>query len=82
MTLVGHLHDARLQSELDTYWKDKRFEYSGTNIIYRGYHITLNADEDDGKWIIWKYTHTGNNITRIQGPVVGPWTNRDSLLWE
>ena len=63
------------------YWKEQRYEFSGNNPIYKGLHTTIGAATSNTNWYIWKFTFTGNNPTRIQGPIVGSWDNRASLGW-
>ena len=67
---------------LDAYWAIKLFDYvGGVNIIYQGTHYIHKASADDPNWAVWKYTYSGNNITQIEGPLTGSWTNRATLGW-
>ena len=60
---------------------DTRFEYSSGDLIYKGLHATHKAATSATDWIIWKYSWTGIDITRIEGPLTGAWDNRSSLGW-
>ena len=64
-----------------TYWKDKRFDYSGADLIYMGVNRDQNASSGDPNWHIWKLTWSGTSLGRIQGPIIGSWDNRASLGW-
>ena len=64
-----------------TYWRDVRMEYSDGNIAYKGTHRQNNAGTDETTWVITKYTWSGSDIVRIQGPLLGSWDNRASLGW-
>ena len=63
------------------YWRDKRMEFTSGNLIYKGTHRQNKADTADTLWAITKYTWTGTDLTRIQGPLPGAWDNRESLDW-
>jgi hypothetical protein len=66
----------------NTYWKDKRFDYAGgSNIIYMGVNSVSNADAGASTWFIYKLTYSGSDVTRVQGPLEGSWSNRASLSW-
>jgi hypothetical protein len=55
--------------------KRRKFDYSGSDIIYVGEHAQLNPDEDDNDWILRKFTYDGSDITDEQIKE-GSWTNR------
>jgi hypothetical protein len=55
--------------------KCTKFDYSGTNIIYRGQHHNLNPDDDDDDWILTQYTYVVDDVT-LQKKKEGSWTNR------
>ena len=65
------------------YWKDKQYEYDESgNCIYKGFHTTVNAGADTAGRYIWKYTYDVNGYsTRVQGPLIGTWTNKANLGW-
>lgn len=63
------------------YWKDKRFAYSGTDLIYIGVTRHQNAGTNENKWLVWKLTWSGTNLERLQGPFEGTWDNRAGLGW-
>jgi hypothetical protein len=60
---------------------DTRMEYSSNDIIYKGIHATHKAATSNASWLIWKYTWSGDDLTRIEGPLEGAWDNRGSLAW-
>jgi hypothetical protein len=65
----------------NAYWKDKRFDYSGSDLIYMGVSRTENANTGHSVWNIWKLTWNGENLERFQGPLEGSWDNRAGLGW-
>ena len=65
----------------DGYWKDQRLEYSGGDLVYKGFNTTHKAAVGATTWYIWKYTWVGNDCTRIEGPLVGAWSNNSGLSW-
>lgn len=65
----------------NTYWKDKRFDYSGSDLIYMGVNRDKNADTGVPTWHIWKLTWNGENLERFQGPLDGSWDGRAALGW-
>lgn len=66
---------------VEYYWKDKRYEYSGDDLLYRGHHKTHKAATSDDQWHVWKFTYSSGDITRIEGPIVGVWNDRATLSW-
>lgn len=62
---------------------DKRFEYSGSNVIYMGKStVHKAATSEDHLWDIYKFTwDLSGNCTRIEGPIRGNWTDRAALGW-
>ena len=60
---------------------DTRMEYSSGDIIYKGIHATHKAAASNASWLIWKYTWTGDDLTRIEGPLEGTWDGRAGLAW-
>lgn len=60
---------------------DRRFAYTSGQLNYIGRHPNSNVPTSNPHWLIWKVTWSGNNITRIQGPLEGKWDNRASLAW-
>ena len=66
----------------ETFWLDKRREWTGVNLIYEGWHTVNKAATSDANWRIKKYTWDGNGLnTREQGPVVGAWDDRATASW-
>jgi hypothetical protein len=53
----------------ESYVGDMKFrgEYSGSNLIYKGY-AKPGADESDEVWQIAEITYSGSNITEINWP--------------
>lgn len=60
---------------------DTRFEWSSGNLIFKGIHATHKALTSDTHWLIWKYSYSGDDMVRIEGPLEGAWDNRASLGW-
>ena len=60
---------------------DTRMTYSSGDLQYKGIHATHKAATSDTSWLIWKYTWTASDLTRIEGPLEGSWDNRASLDW-
>lgn len=50
-------------------------------LTYKGIHATHKAATSDTSWLIWKYTWTSANVTRIEGPLEGSWDGRAALAW-
>ena len=63
------------------YWKDQRFDYGSGDLDYKGIHFMHDAGGTDESWHIWKYSWSGGNLVRIEGPLVGTWTGRAALGW-
>ena len=57
------------------------FEYSGSDMIYRGINITHKAATSATNWVVWKYTYTTSLLVKIEGPLVGSWDGRAALDW-
>jgi hypothetical protein len=60
---------------------DTRMEYSANDLIFKGIHATHKALTSDVNWLVWKYTWSGEDLVRIEGPLEGSWDNRGSLGW-
>lgn len=68
---------------LNSYWKQKRFAYDGSgNIEYIGFHDKHSAETSDKRWVVWKLTYTGDDITLIEGPLTDIWDNHAALDWK
>jgi len=66
----------------DFMWLDQRMDYTSGDLDYRGITEAHKASEGASVWWIWKYTwDAGSNCTRIEGPLLGSWTDRASLAW-
>lgn len=66
---------------LSSYWKQKRFAYTGSDLTYFGFHYLADASTSDSDWSVWKLTYTGDDLTLIEGPLSGSWDDRTSLDW-
>ena len=63
-------------------WLARRYDYTSGNIDYMGKHLEVDAAASDDSWYIWKYTYDGSdNLTLMQGPLVGSWDGRAGLGW-
>ena len=58
-----------------------KIEYSDGDLIYLGKHHIHRAATNDSGWSISKFTWSGGNIIRDEGPLKGAWDNRASLNW-
>ena len=56
-------------------------EYSGSDMVYRGTHITHKAATSLAGWVVYKYTYVTGDLTKIEGPLVGTWDGRAALDW-
>jgi len=65
----------------NTYWRDVRLEYTNNQVIYKGSHRKNTAATSDAAWTIVKYTWSGSDLIRIQGPILGAWDDRATLGW-
>jgi YD repeat-containing protein len=80
--ILGYIRDRLTIAVLDGIWHDQQFEYSGSNMIYRGVHEMHNIGDTDPDWEVWKYTwDASNNLTRIEGPIHGKWSDRLTMDW-
>lgn len=62
--------------------QDQRLDWdSSGNLIYMGQNSVAGAAAADTEWRVSKFTWTGANLTRIEGPLVGSWTGRAALSW-
>jgi len=66
---------------VSNYWKDQRFDYTSGSLDYKGMNTTHKADTTATTWYIQKFTWAGDNIVRIEGPLVGSWDGRAALAW-
>lgn len=66
---------------LESYWRDQRLEYTSGLVDYIGRHHQHKAPTSNENWAIWKFTWTGSDCIRIEGPLTGAWDNRASLAW-
>jgi hypothetical protein len=78
---VGPLKKGHPQEDVLYEYHDKRYDWLTGKLRYEGRHHEHNASTKDKFWIIWKYTWSGNNKIREQGPVIGSWDGRFDLEW-
>ena len=80
--VMGFIRDRNTIAILGGIWHDERKDYDvGGNLIYRGVHEMHNIAVTDENWEVWKYTYTGSNVVRIEGPLRGTWDGRATLAW-
>lgn len=58
---------------------DIRFDADDSAPVYIGLNQMTDADENAISWIIYKFTYSGANVTRIQ-KAHGSWTDRATLF--
>jgi hypothetical protein len=63
------------------YWRQKKFDYTGSDLIYLGCNATSGEGTDVGTWVVWKFSYTGTDVTTIEGPLTGAWDDRATLDW-
>jgi hypothetical protein len=78
---VGGIRDRGTIVDLGAYWHDKRTEFIGGYLIYRGTHYNHDTATSNDEWEIWKYAYTDGYLVRIEGPLRGAWDLRSSLGW-
>jgi hypothetical protein len=78
---MGGLIDRHQIINAGGYFLDQRFDWTSGDLDYRGVHEKHNAATTDTGWIIWKYSYTGDNVVRIEGPLEGAWDSRTGLDW-
>jgi hypothetical protein len=78
---VGGIRSLKDIINLGAYWRDVRMEYSSNNIIYRGGNHFHNESTATENWEVWKYTWSGDDLLRIEGPLPGAWDDRATLSW-
>jgi hypothetical protein len=82
MSDLGGIRDRLTLIVAGGYFDDRRYDYDGSNnLIYRGYALKHKTATSDSEWYIWKYTYTGGNLTRMEGPLTGTWDGRAALSW-
>jgi hypothetical protein len=59
-----------------------RYDVVDGKRIYTGGHTLMTADVNDPNWIIYKYTYSGDDLIKEQGPLIGVWRNRENLEWD
>lgn len=79
---LSYITDRLTIAILKGIWHDVKLYYDiSDNLIYKCCHEMHKADDGDLGWEIWKYTWTGSNCDRIEGPLKGSVTNRATLEW-
>jgi hypothetical protein len=62
--------------------QDQRMDWDiNGNLVYMGQNATAGVAEADTNWRISKLTWTNGNLTRIEGPLTGSWTDRVAIAW-
>ncbi len=59
--------------------RDVRFDPNDSAPNYIGVNETQNAGTDATDWIVYKFTYSGSNVTRIQ-IAMGSWDDRAGLF--
>ena len=78
---VGGVKDRGQLVGLGAYWRDVRMAYTAGDLIYRGVHNVHNSATTDTDWEIWKYTWSGDDLIRMEGPLPGSWDGRAAVDW-
>ena len=76
----GTTSGGAIVDDLDDYWNQVLYEYSGIDLIYKGKNPVFNAATSETTFLITKYTYTGDDLTKKQ-QTYGSWDNRASLGW-
>jgi hypothetical protein len=80
--VMGFIRDRLTIAVLDGIWHDVRMEYGATGLLtYRAVHEMHDVAITDPDWEVWKYTYSGSDIVRIEGPLHGSWDGRALLEW-
>ena len=79
---LAGIRDRLTIAVLSGYWRDQRFEYEDSLLKYRGVNEKHGISEDATDWQVWKYTYSDGDVSRIEGPLEGAWSNRSSLGWD
>lgn len=61
--------------------KRMKVTWSGDTPSYIGYHREANAATSVSGWEVFKLTWSGDDLTDIQGPLIGTYDDRASLGW-
>jgi len=84
---AGGILNRDAQIGLNTYWRDKRYDFTGDDLIYMGFNGVHKAETSDpagaptGDWAVWKFTYSTGDIVRIEGPITGAWDDRAAMAW-
>lgn len=82
MSSLGGIRDRLTLIVAGAYFDDCRYAYDeSNNMIYMGYNLVHKAPTDAATWFVWKFSYTGSNLVRKEGPLEGSWDNRASLDW-
>ena len=68
------------EAMLNESYKDKRFYYSGNDMVYMCLHEVHNASTATGGWKIFKFTYVDSIVTRIE-LLIGAADDRATLGW-
>lgn len=82
MSNLGGIRDRLTLIVAGAYFDDCRYAYDvNDNMIYMGFNLIHKAATSDSTWNVWKFTYSGSNLVRKEGPLEGSWDNRASLGW-
>ena len=60
----------------------KRLAYDGSsNLVYFAVNTINGIDESLPTWLISKLVYSGENLSYIEGPMMGAWDNRTLIDW-
>lgn len=63
-------------------WKETRLDFTSGSLDYRGLNANHGAATSLETWQVWKFTWSGGNLVRIEGPLQGSWDGRADLSWQ
>ena len=65
----------------DTYWQEKKYDWTSGDLDYKGFTHIFNAPTDNGDyWHIWAYTWSTGLPTNKQ-LLIGNWDDRATMGW-
>ena len=69
-----------LRSPIKGVYPYEQYDYTSGDLDYMGINNDGSAADGDTDWIVFKYTWSGGNCTKIQ-MLIGSWTGRAGLSW-
>ena len=69
-----------IRSPVNGVFPYEQYDYTSGNLDYKGINTDSSAADADTDWVIWKFTWSSGNCTKIQ-MLVGSWTGRAGLSW-